>query len=136
MKKYNDKNLKELDYAYIQKIFGTNALLAYNDSSSEIIYIDIDVNFDKFEDIINDNIFYLFLDNDFEMQGSLVEFEEYFLNEYLNLIEEIKKSLIDDGINFSLVSKMTDNELQKANSIQDYDEYNDYLNYLMHKYDI
>ena len=136
MKKYNGKNLKELDYAYIQKIFGTNALLAYNDSSSEIIYIDIDVNFDKFEDIINDNIFYLFLDNDFEMQGSLIEFKNYFLNEYLKSIEEIKKSLIDDGINFSLVSKMTDNELQKANSIQDYDEYNDYLNYLMHKYDL
>lgn len=136
MKNFNGKNLKELDYAYIQKFFGNNAFDAYNESPSETICIDADVEFDEFKDVVNDNVFYLFLDNDFEMQGSLVEFEEYFLNEYLNLIEEIKKSLIDDGINFSLVSKMTDNELQEANSIQDYDEYNDYLNYLMHKYDI
>ena len=136
MKKYNNKNLKELDYNYIQKHFGNNALAAYNESPSETIYIDTDVKFDEFEDAIDDNIFYLFLDNDFEMQGSLIEFKNYFLNEYLNSIEEIKKSLINDGINFSLVSKMTDNELKKANSIQDYDEYNDYLNYLMHKYDL
>lgn len=32
MKKYNNKNLKQLDYTYIQKYFGNNALTAYNNS--------------------------------------------------------------------------------------------------------
>ncbi|MBO7697357.1 MAG: hypothetical protein J6T10_32410 [Methanobrevibacter sp.] len=50
--------------------------------------------------------------------------------------EEMRNRLLEDGINFALVSKMTREQLVEATSIQDYDDYNNYLLALAILYDI
>lgn len=50
--------------------------------------------------------------------------------------EEMRNQLLEDGINFALVSKMTREQLVEVTSIQDYDDYNNYLLVLAILYDI
>lgn len=51
-------------------------------------------------------------------------------------LEEMKQCLLADNINYALVMRMTAAEITKAYSITDYEEYNDYMRYMAHKYDI
>ena len=50
--------------------------------------------------------------------------------------EEMRERLLADGINFALVYKMTKEQLIEATSIEDYDDYNNYLLALAILYDI
>ncbi len=51
-------------------------------------------------------------------------------------IQAIRDSLYKDGINSTLINKMTDDELKGTLQYDDYNEYTSYLNYLAKKYDI
>lgn len=51
-------------------------------------------------------------------------------------LEDIRVMLLRDGINYALVMKMTDNELRKADSYEDYDEYDKFMLCMAHEYDI
>lgn len=51
-------------------------------------------------------------------------------------IEDIRKMLLDDGINSTLVYSMSESELKQADSYEDYDEYNNYMQTMAYKYDI
>lgn len=42
-------------------------------------------------------------------------------------LEDIRVMLLRDGINYSLVMQMTDDELRQADSYVDYDEYNKFI---------
>lgn len=51
-------------------------------------------------------------------------------------MEEIRRKLLNDGINYALVMKMTDEELKKSQTFDDYYDYDNYLLALALKYDI
>lgn len=52
----------------------------------------------------------------------------------MNDMDRIRDNLLKDGINYTLVMKMTDDELKKADGIDDYTAYNYFMSYLAHKY--
>lgn len=51
-------------------------------------------------------------------------------------LEDIRTMLLHDGINFALVMKMKEAELRTADSIEDYSDYNAYMNRMARKYGI
>lgn len=52
----------------------------------------------------------------------------------MNDTDRIRNNLLHDGINFALVMKMTDEELRRSDRIENYNDYNHYMNYIAHKY--
>lgn len=54
----------------------------------------------------------------------------------MRTVEEIRETLHKDGINFTLIMRMTEEELRKADSYEDYEDYGNYMNYLARKYNI
>jgi transcriptional regulator with XRE-family HTH domain len=52
------------------------------------------------------------------------------------LLEKATRCLVADGINSALIDRMTDDEILHSYGIEDYDDYNKYMDYMAHKYDI
>lgn len=54
----------------------------------------------------------------------------------MRTVEDIRNTLLKDGINFALVMAMTNEELKTADDFEDYSEYNRYMNFMARKYNI
>ena len=55
---------------------------------------------------------------------------------YTEKLRRAENALAADGINSELIARMSPSEILKAFAIEDYDEYNDFMDIMAVKYDI